>query len=112
MPERQQVLYLWANGSSLDSFVVAWAFHDGSDGTGPGIPDDEPPYPSGEAALGAGWFLLQSSQLLRPPAGEEHVNSFLDYEFVLERRMPCPWAVEPGQRGRPSSWYSRMSMSG
>ena len=87
MPERQQVLYVWANGSGLDSFVVAWAFHDGTEGAGSGIPDGEPPYATGEAALRDGWLLLQSSQLLRPPPGQEHVNSFLDYEFVFERRV-------------------------
>ncbi|MGI9601982.1 MAG: hypothetical protein ACR2QE_08855 [Acidimicrobiales bacterium] len=87
MAERQQVLYLWANGSGLDSFVVAWAFYDGTDGAGPGIPDAEPPYESGEGALGDGWFLLQSAPLVRPTPGEEHVNSFLDYEFVFERRV-------------------------
>jgi len=87
--ERQQVLYLWASGSALDSPVVAWAFHDGSGGSGPPIPVDEPPYATGVAALQDGWFLLQSSQLVAPPPGQEHVNTFLDYEFVLERRIPC-----------------------
>jgi hypothetical protein len=37
--ERQQVLYLWANGSSLDSGTVGWAFHDGTKGAGPQLPD-------------------------------------------------------------------------
>ena len=38
MSERQQVLYLWANGSALDSGTVGWAFHDGADGSGPTMP--------------------------------------------------------------------------
>lgn len=86
MAERQQVLYLWASGSALDSPVVGWAFHDGTGGDGPALPDGEPPYPTGEDALGDGWMLLQSSQLMRPVPGQEHLNSYLDFEFVFERR--------------------------
>lgn len=87
MPERQQVLYLWTNGSGLGAGVIGWAFHDGADGAGPSLPDGEPPYATGEAALRDGWCLLQSSQLLAPATGAEHTNSYLDYEFVLERRL-------------------------
>ena len=32
--QRQQVLHLWANGSALDSGIIGWAFHDGTDGRG------------------------------------------------------------------------------
>lgn len=85
--KRQQVLYLWANGSGLDSGTIGWAFHDGTDGSGPQPPDDSPPYPNGVAALRDGWMLLQSSQLVAPQPGEEHVNSYLEYEFVFERRV-------------------------
>lgn len=87
MSERQQVLYLWGSGSSLSSSVVAWAFHDGADGRGPELPNPEPPYETGEAALRDGWFLLQSSQLIAPPPGLEHTNSYLEHEFVFERRV-------------------------
>lgn len=87
MSERQQVLQLWANGSSLDSGTVAWAFHDGSDGAGPALPRSEPPYPSGVDALRDGWMLLQTSQLVPPLPEQEHVNSYLEYEFVFERRI-------------------------
>ena len=86
MSERQQVLYLWGNGSALDSGVVAWAFHDGTDGAGPSLPDGDPPYADGVAALRDGWMLLQSSQLIAPPPGREHLNAYLEYEFVFERR--------------------------
>ena len=85
--QRQQILYLWATGSSLDSGTVGWAFHDGTDGEGPGIPDRSPPYPSGVEALRDGWMLLQSSPLLPPSPGEEHQNHYLEYEFVFERRI-------------------------
>jgi hypothetical protein len=85
--ERQQILYLWASGSALDSSTVGWAFHDGTDGSGPSIPDGSPPYTTGVAALCDGWMLLQSSQLMPPLPGEEHLNSYREYEFVFERRV-------------------------
>ena len=84
---RQQVLYLWASGSSLDSSTVGWAFHDGTDGAGPALPDGPLPYSSGVAALRDGWMLLQSAQLIAPVPGTEHLNAYLDYEFVFERRI-------------------------
>ncbi len=87
MAERQQILQLWADGSSLDSRTVAWAFHDGTDGAGPPLPGGTPPYASGVHALRDGWMLLQTSQLVPPQPGEEHRNSYLEYEFVLERRV-------------------------
>ena len=85
--ERQQVLYIWASGSSLDSSTVGWAFHDGTDGAGPKLPDASPPYPTGVEALSDGWMLLQSSQLIAPTPGDEHLNAYLDFEFVFERRI-------------------------
>lgn len=88
MTERQQILYLWSNGSALDSGTVGWAFHDGTEGVGPTIPDVKPPYASGVEALCDGWMLLQSSQLTAPTPGDEHLNSYLEYEFVFERRFP------------------------
>ncbi len=88
--ERQQVLYLWAAGSALDSPTVGWAFHDGTDGTGPDLPADvgevSAPYASGVDALRDGWMLLQSAQLVPITPGHEHQNSYLQYEFVFERR--------------------------
>jgi len=88
---RQQVLYLWLHGSSLDEQVIGWAFHDGTDGAGPHPPDasdpGQAPYATGVDALRDGWMLLQSTQLVPPVPGQEHVNSYLEYEFVLERRI-------------------------
>jgi len=84
---RQQILYLWANGSSLDSGTVGWAFHDGTNGSGPALPTAQPPYPTGVAAMRDGWMLLQSAQLVPPTPGEEYVNNYLEYEFVFERRI-------------------------
>ena len=85
--ERQQILYLWANGSALDSGTIGGAFHDGTEGDGPAIPTTSPPYATGVAALRDGWMLLQSSPLVPPGPGEEHRNSYLEYEFVFERRI-------------------------
>lgn len=89
--ERQQVLYLWMHGSSLDEKVIGWAFHDGTDGAGPQLPEPSEagaaPYGSGVLALRDGWMLLQSAQLIPPVPGQEHVNSYLEYEFVFERRI-------------------------
>jgi hypothetical protein len=84
--EHQQVLYLWSAGSALDSPTVGWAFHDGTDGAGPELPGATPPYASGVDALRDGWLLLQSAQLLPIAPGQEHENSYLQYEFVFERR--------------------------
>ncbi len=85
--QRQQILYLWASGSALDSPVVGWAFHDGTSGSGPPLADGTPPYASGVAALHDGWMLLQSSQLIAPLPDAEHRNDYLEYEFVFERRV-------------------------
>jgi hypothetical protein len=91
MAQRQQVLYLWMDGSSLDDKVIGWAFHDGTTGDGPPLPEPRtpgaPPYSNGVRALEDGWMLLQSAQLIPPAPGQEHVNSYLEYEFVFERRI-------------------------
>ena len=91
MTLRQQVLYLWMGGSALDENVVAWAFHDGTDGAGPRLPEPSAtgpaPYASGVDALRDGWMLIQSAQLVPPAPGHEHLNSYLEYEFVFERRI-------------------------
>lgn len=88
---RQQVLSLWMAGSALDENVIAWAFHDGTNGTGPALPDPQqaggPPYSSGLCALQDGWMLLQSAQLIPPAPGQERENSYLEYEFIFERRI-------------------------
>ena len=85
--QRQQILYLWANGSSLESGIVGWAFHDGTAGRGPALPPSEPPYASGAAALEDGWCLLQSPAPQPLPPGDEHAVGYLPNEFVFERRV-------------------------
>lgn len=95
--ERQQVLQLYTTNSSFASNVVAWAFHDGSDGEGPGVPDrgSAAPYVTGLDALRDGWRLLQMSQLLPPREGEEHHVSYLPFEFMLERMVEVTQVVAP-----------------
>ena len=83
--KRQQVLYLWLAEGALDTAVVAWAFFDGSRGTGPALPESEPPYPTGLAALEDGWFMLQSPAPYVLHPGAEHGTSYLPNEFVFER---------------------------
>jgi len=78
------VLYL-AN-SALDSPVVGWSLYDG---TGERLhmagDADEAPYSTGLAALIDGWRLIQASQLLPHPRGEEFDLSYLKYEFFFEQ---------------------------
>ena len=85
--ERQQVLYLWLAEGALDTATIAWAFHDGSRGRGPSLPEGEPPYETGVAALEDGWFLLQSPAPYSLEPGREHGVSYLPNEFVFERRI-------------------------
>ncbi len=91
MTQRQQVLYLWMEGARLDEKVIGWAFHDGTAGIAPAPAEaatpGAPPYQTGVGALEDGWMLLQSAQLIPPAPGQEHVNSYLEYEFVFERRI-------------------------
>ena len=56
MSLRQQVLYLWLAEGALDTATIAWALHDGCEGLGPGVPEGEPPYETGAAALSDGWL--------------------------------------------------------
>lgn len=85
--QRQQILYLWLAEGALDTETVAWAFHDGTQGRGPGIPDGEPPYETGVSALVDGWCLLQSPAPYALHPGVEHETSYLPNEFVFERRI-------------------------
>jgi hypothetical protein len=87
MPVRQQVLYLWLAESALDTETIGWAFHDGTRGAGPQLPDGDPPYPTGLAALEQGWLLIQSPPAIAQYPGTEHEVSYLANEFVFEKRI-------------------------
>ena len=94
MSRRQQVLILYLSASTLDSRVIAWAFHDGT-GQERRMPGDaeDPPYASGTEALLDGWRLLQISPLLPHPRGEEFDTSYLKYEFLFEKLVDTENAV-------------------
>ncbi len=83
---RQKILILYLQSSALDSKVIGWAHHDGTDQTqqGPGEQDD-PPYKTGVHALRDGWRLLQASQLLAAAPGNEFQTDYLKYEFFFEQ---------------------------
>ena len=84
---RQQILYLWLAEGALDSKTVGWSFYDGASGAGTGIPDKQPPYPNGVAALEDGWFMLQSPAPHEPQPGDEHGTSYLPNEFIFSRSI-------------------------
>ncbi len=85
--QRQQILYLWMSESAFDTEVVAWAFHDGTNGAGAALPAGDPPYASGLAALEDGWMLLQAPHVPAPVPGRDSEVGYLQYEFVFERRL-------------------------
>jgi hypothetical protein len=83
---RQQVLVLYLSTSSLASGVVGWSFFDGaSEELHEAGASSAAPYATGLDALRDGWRLIQASQLLPPPAGEEYVTSFQKFEFFFEK---------------------------
>lgn len=80
---RQQVLHLWLAAAALDTNVTAWAFYDGTDGNGPVLPVEQPPYPTGVHALRDGWMLLQTPG----PIPLERANAETGAEFVFTRTV-------------------------
>ncbi|MET8679653.1 hypothetical protein ABZW18_19285 [Streptomyces sp. NPDC004647] len=97
---RQQVLVLYLSTPTLDSEVIGWARYDGTGRTTPTTGDsdgDEPPYPTGVAALRDGWRLLQVSQLIPPYPGLEYDVSFLKHECIFEKLVD----MEPPERPEP-----------
>ena len=87
--QRQQILYLWLAEGALDTATVGWAFFDGSNGAGPGLPDGKPPYATGLAAMVDGWFMKQSPSPYVLQPGIEHGTSYLPNEFIFERTVDC-----------------------
>ncbi len=90
MGERQQILYLWLAEGALDTKVVGWAFHDGTQGQGTSLPEARPPYETGAQALEDGWFLFQSPAPYPLQASTAYGTSYLANEFVFERRIELP----------------------
>ena len=88
--KRQQILYLWLSEGALDTAVIGWAFFDGAKGAGPTLPEVEPPYATGLAALEDGWFMQQSPSPYELHPGAEHSTSYLPNEFIFERSVELP----------------------
>lgn len=83
---RQQVLVLYLANSSLDSRVTAWAIYDGTGCESTETGDHpEPPFPTGLAAMEAGWRVLAMSPLRPAVPGMEYSTSFQKFEVILER---------------------------
>ena len=82
MPVRQQILHLWLHAAALDTRVSGWSFYDGSV-DGPSLPETDPPYATGVAALQDGWMLLQAPGAI----DVDSMNGELTCEFVFERRV-------------------------
>ena len=87
---KQKLLILYATNSSPDSPIGAWSLFDGTGREKHMAGDaDKPPYSSVVAAMRDGWRVIQLPQLRAAPAGAEHDTAFLEYEFVLEKLVPC-----------------------
>jgi hypothetical protein len=96
--DRQQVLILYLDTSSLASRVVAWSSFDGSSAIAEEAGDaPQPPYATGLDALRDGWRLFQASQLMPPIRGQEYGTSFQKFEFFFEKLVTCsePAAASP-----------------
>ncbi|MAF12409.1 hypothetical protein CMK11_18340 [Candidatus Poribacteria bacterium] len=81
---RQVILYLYSKSTNMRSAVAGWVSYDPSEPPAPKLPSDEPPYESVMAAMGDGWRVVQFPV---PTLYEysELDNSYLGYEFVLEK---------------------------
>jgi hypothetical protein len=86
MSQRQNLLILYLGDSALDSPVIAWSRYDGTGEIDYMAGDaDEPPYPTGLAALRDGWRLLQMAPLAAHAPGGEFTTAYLKYEFLFEQ---------------------------
>ena len=86
--QRQRVLVLYLRSSALDSGVLAWAVYDGTgQETHMAGDSEEPPYPTGVAALRDGWRLIQASPLVEHGVGNEFRTGYLKYEFFFEQMV-------------------------
>ena len=88
--QRQQLLFVWTDESSLDARIIAWNFHDGCDPEADAVELD---YRRGVDVLADGWRLLQASQLVNRPAGDEHQHGVFEFEWIFERIVHLPHVV-------------------
>jgi hypothetical protein len=84
--ERQKLLILYCENSSLTSGVVGWSLYDGTGAYEFDASDEaDPPYASVLAAMRDGWRVLQLPSLHGVDPGAERQPSYLRFEVVLER---------------------------
>ena len=83
--KRQKLLLLAPERMSPNSPILAWSLFDGT-GAQQFVPgqEEEPPYPSVQAALMDGWRVIQLPIQIPPWPGQEERTSYLGY-FALER---------------------------
>ena len=81
--ERQQLLFVWTEGSSLSSPIVGFTFHNGND---PDAEVAELPHGRGVDVLADGWRLIQSSPV--SPGSGEHA-AVGEHEWLFERIVPA-----------------------
>jgi hypothetical protein len=84
--QRQKLLILYCENSSLTSGVIGWSLYDG---TGAyefdASDDDDAPYTSVLSAMRDGWRVIQLPSLPAVAPGPEQQPSYLRFEVVLER---------------------------
>lgn len=85
--QRQQLLFVWTDESSLTGRIIAWSFHDGRDAEADAA---ELEYRRGVDVLADGWRLIQAAQLVNRPAGDEHQHGVFEYEWIFERIVHLP----------------------
>ena len=80
--ERQQLLFVWTDESSLHGRIIGWSFFDGNDSAADLTDHD---YQRAVDVLADGWRLIQGSQLVNRPSGDEYQHGILEFEWIFER---------------------------
>ena len=80
---KQKILYLLSRRSDMQAKIVGWQLCDPGMETDPRLPSSDPPYASVIDAVRDGWRILQFPAPQSYPFTEQ--NSYVGYEFVLER---------------------------
>jgi len=84
--QRQKLLILYCENSSLTSGVLAWSLYDGTGVYEFDASDEaDPPYPSVLAAMRDRWRVIQLPSLHAVNPGAAQQPSYLRFEVVLER---------------------------
>ena len=83
-PSRQTLLYLYSKSTNPRSSLSAWTLYDPAVADDPVLPSQEVPYASVLDAVRDGWRIVQFP---RPEVYRfsDLDNSYLGYEFILEK---------------------------